>query len=80
MKILEEFIDGARCINTKGELTDGFCDCQRYVEEDTYQAIENLIKEFKKAKIENIEYKLGQTPDTTEAYKTLKKELKKKCK
>lgn len=41
------------------------------------QALKNLIKEFKKTKIENIEYKLGQTPDTTENYKTLKKELEK---
>ena len=39
-------------------------------------ALENLIKEFKKIKIENIEYMLGQIPDTTEDYKTLKKELK----
>lgn len=38
-------------------------------------AIENLIKEFKKIKIENIEYKKGQMPDTTEEYKLLKKEL-----
>lgn len=39
------------------------------------KAIENLIKEFKKIKIENIKYQLGQLPDTTEDYKTLKKEL-----
>lgn len=41
------------------------------------QAIENLMKEFKKAKIENIEYQIGQLPDTTEDYKNLKKELEK---
>ena len=41
------------------------------------ERVENLIKELKKTKIENIEYKLGQTPDTTEDYKTLKKELEK---
>lgn len=41
------------------------------------QAIENLIKEFKKAKIENIEYQIGQLPDTTEDYRNLKKELEK---
>ena len=49
----------------------------RYVKYKEIQAIENLIKEFKKIKIENIKYKLGQTPDTTEDYKTLKKELEK---
>lgn len=48
-----------------------------YDAEVEIQAIENLIKEFKKIKIENIEYKLGQTPDTTGDYKTLKKELEK---
>ena len=45
--------------------------------DEVKQAIENLIKEFKKTKKENIEYQLGQTPDTTEDYKTLKKELEK---
>ena len=48
-----------------------------YDAEVEIQALESLIKELKKTKIENIEYKLGQTPDTTEDYKTLKKELEK---
>lgn len=48
-----------------------------YDAEIEIQALENLIKEFKKIKIENIEHRLGQTPDTTADYKVLKKELEK---
>lgn len=65
IKILEERIRSIK-----------YYDTYRYdwIETDI-QLVENLIKEFKKIKIENIEYKIGQMPDTTEEYKLLKKEL-----
>lgn len=78
IKILEDYI---KLINK------GYCDdcnelCNIYgtpafPSRAISKAIENLIKGFKKIKIENIKYQMGQMPDTTEEYKNLKKELEK---
>lgn len=70
IKILEGYLDrNTQLFEDYGE--------NAIIQDKEIQALENLIKEFKKIKIENIEYKLGQTPDTTEEYKNLKEELEK---
>ena len=70
IKILEGYLDrNTQLFEDYGE--------NAIIQDKEIQALENLIKELKKTKIENIEYKLGQTPDTTESYKVLKKELEK---
>lgn len=59
------------------ELLQGSKDAGMYEDNKYFYSLENLIKEFKKIKIENIKYQVGQMPDTTEEYKNLKKELEK---